>query len=922
MDKCKNLLPEEIARQAIDAELADRGWRVVRRKDYVPSRLAQAVCELPSGNQERADYVLFLSGQAIGVIEAKRADIPLLTADHLSQVTFYARHPKQWYPTFSKPLPLTYLANGREIYFRDLRRDDFEHQDARPVNHFPTPKEAQRLLGIADEWAALPPLSEPRLRQCQREAIEHLERSFMEGDRRALIVLATGAGKTIIAIMETYRLLTYTPARHVLFLVDRNNLALQAEQDFGLFRFTESRDPFNSIYEVERLRNRRIPQGAQVVIATIQGLYAYLNRLTVDEDSEEADDSMMHTAGTDPTLPPDFFDCIIIDECHRSIYNNWRRVLEYFDQARLIGLTATPTPEAEEFFGHNVVIRYTYEQSVADGVNVARHIPYRIRTEATEQGGTMAAETRVDEISNYTQLVHEIRLTESRDYSPEELNRSVINPQQIRTILEQYRDAVYRDLFPQRTDTDYRSLPKTLIYALNEPHATLIELIAREVFGKSREQAPHFVQKITYTADDSNQLIRQFRNDKDFRIAITVTLVATGTDIKPLEVVMFMRDVQSRTLYEQMLGRGVRTIQDEALRAVTPNADTKAEFFVVDAVGVTEHGHTLTLSPSQPQPPQLTLRELLERITFGDVGDTNLSLLGNRLTRINNRTPREKQRQRFTQLAGQSMHDLSLRLLTRLHQQDLPPFLGINEANTERRALVSPLTEHPAAREYLLELNAGITTVMKPGQDSLIYAGFSLDDARATTQSFEDYITRHRDESEALRVIYRNQGEPLTRPMLDDLRQRLLHADQRFAQATLWDCYALLRPDVVTRPESTEERDTLTGLISLVRFAWHLTERLTPLARRANSLFNLWQGKHHDELSLMQVDLFRRVLSFIVSNGWADYAALLDLDRDTAAMLVGSFAAGSAPRQKPYERADAYIQSLSRFIIYNNSYAA
>lgn len=370
------------------------------------------------------------------------------------------------------------------------------------------------------------------------------------------------------------------------------------------------------------------------------------------------------------------------DGSHRSIYHNWRRVLEYFDHARMIGLTATPIPETEEFFCRNTVINYTYEQSVADGVNVGQHSTFRIRTQATEEGGTIAAESHVDEITNYSKAVKEIKLKAALQYSPEELNRSVINPTQIRIILESYRDAVYRDLFPEREDTGWQYLPKTLIYALNDAHASLIEQITREVFGKPKDDYPHYVQKITYSAEDSDLLIRSFRNDKDFRIAITVTLVATGTDIKPLEVVMFMRDVQSDTLYRQMLGRGVRTIQEEALRAVTPNADRKDEFFVVDAVGVTDHAHTLSMTDDEPTQPTLSLKDLLEQIAHGHVSDANLQLLVNRISRINHRTKKDEQKAHFLQLAGVTMHNLALTLLDHLHADALPPYIGINHDNT------------------------------------------------------------------------------------------------------------------------------------------------------------------------------------------------------------------------------------------------
>lgn len=426
------------------------------------------------------------------------------------------------------------------------------------------------MLGIDDPFAGLPTLRKRGLRDCQYEAITELEKSFRSGQRKALMVLATGAGKTYTACLAAYRMLSYTPMRRVLFLVDRNNLGKQAEGEFGTFRLTETGDAFNTIFTVNRLKSANIPTDSNVVISTIQRLFSLLKGEEIVDDDETDDETDIEeevTLPDNPNLPHDFFDLIIIDECHRSIYGNWRKVLEYFDTARLIGLTATPIPETTAFFNYNTVVNYTLEQSIADGVNVECRT-YRIKTRETEEGGAILEGQRTKVETRYTGEVKTVSNKETKTYTKEELNRSIINPAQIKLILSTYRDIVYTELFndpPREPNMDY--LPKTLIFALNENHATNIVNIAKEVFGRADDR---FVQKITYSAGDSNELIRQFRNDKDFRIAVTCTLVATGTDIKPLEVLIFMRDVASLPLYTQMKGRGVRTIGDEQLRNVTP----------------------------------------------------------------------------------------------------------------------------------------------------------------------------------------------------------------------------------------------------------------------------------------------------------------------------------------------------------------
>ena len=458
------------------------------------------------------------------------------------------------------------------------------------------------MLGIEDPYAGLPTLQKKGLRDCQYEAISELEYSFRTGQNRALLVLATGAGKTYTACMASYRFLAYTPMKRILFLVDRNNLGKQAEGEFGMFRLTENGDPFNTIYTVNRLKSNKVPSESNVVISTIQRLFSLLTgQEIVDNDDDDEDDATgeVELPGN-IQLPPDFFDLIIIDECHRSIYGNWRKVLEYFNTAKMIGLTATPVPETMAFFNNNRVVNYTLERSIVDGVNVDARI-YRIKTEATENGGAILKGDKLKRVTRYTGEVESIKNEETRNYTKTELNRSIINPAQIKLVLETYRDAVYTEMFtdPQReANMDY--LPKTLIFALNEIHATNIVRIAKEVFGRKDDK---FVQKITYSSGDSNELIRQFRNDKEFRIAVTCTLVATGTDVKPLEVVMFMRDVASEPLYIQMKGRGVRTIGDDQLRNVTPNAFSKDCYFLVDAVGVTESHKTVPGGGEWPPRP-------------------------------------------------------------------------------------------------------------------------------------------------------------------------------------------------------------------------------------------------------------------------------------------------------------------------------
>lgn len=907
------MTPEEKARVNIDKMLDAAGWRVVSREDFVADEPV-AVCEgLMKGNKE-ADYLLFLMGKAVGVIEAKREDIDVNTPEVIDQAEEYTRILPSWCQSYQKPLPLVWVSNGKDYYFRDTRKEDPEYKK---VDKLLSPKEIVKLLGIEDQYAGLPIIRKRGLRDCQFEGITGLERGLKSGKRRALMVLATGAGKTYLAITAAYRLLAYAQYHRVLFLVDRNNLGRQAEREFASYRLTESGDPFNTIFGVERLKSADIPKDANVVISTIQRLFSLLTgEAIVDENEDEEqiiNDDEEPKAVTLPgnlNLPRDYFDLIIIDECHRSIYSSWRAVLDYFDSAVKVGLTATPAPQTMAYFEQNRAVNYTLDKSIADHVNVGCRT-YRIKTEQTERGGAILQGQSVKQETVYTGQVEQINVKETEEYSKEELNRSIINPAQIKLILQTYKDAVYTEMFtdPQR-EPNFDYLPKTLIFALNEKHANNIVKIANEVFG--RTPGDGFVQKITYTSGNTDQLIKDFCNERKFRIAVTVTLVATGIDIKPLEVVMFMRYVKSELLYVQMKGRGVRTIGDDVLHNVTPNAYSKDLYYLVDAVGVTEGEHTIPTPGGPTPPPMPTLEVLLERIAHGDVNDDYLVLLANRLSRIDAKA-KDEQKEKFSALAGVTIYDLTTRIFSAFspEKEALPPFVDINEPNAERRALVVELANNPQARKYLCEINAGYVRTLIPGEDNLISKGFTIEEAKQAVDAFEAYVNAHRDDMEALQLIY--SGKPINRAMLEGLSKTLQSVNAQFEPHRLWNSYALVQPDKVKhfKNEEREQRNLLTNLIQLVRYAYRQIEKLDTLYTAANQYFNLWCGQVQRELTDDQKQIFAHIKDYIVANGACSVEEYRAVDESNTARLIISMGSMKIVRES--------IQTLSQFIIYQKA---
>ena len=503
-----------------------------------------------------------------------------------------------------------------------------------------SPKKMLQLIHQISAYGALPRLDKRGLRDCQYRAEMEFENAIKNGKKKSLAVLATGSGKTYLACLASYRLLNYTPVRRILFLVDRNNLARQTESEFSQFDRTEGQAEMSSLYEIKRLKHDNDVK-ADIVISTIQKLFAVLTGQQLSEDSEDAEDErttqeeekegkdIIRLDG-DLKIPPDYFQLIIVDECHRSIYGKWRAVLDYFSGAHILGLTATPTPEAYAFFNNNIIENYTYDDSVVDGVNVPSRI-YRIKTQITEHGGAIREGTKLRETARRTGWETIYTAGERVDYDPSALDRSVVNEDQIRKVLTAYKKAIYEELYPDR-EKKWEYIPKTLIFAKDDNHATQIVEAVKDVFRTEFEDGEvpeHFVQKITYTSGDSNGLIRDLRTEKDFRIAVTVTLVATGTDVKPLEVVLFMKDVMSDVLYTQMKGRGCRVVDDEKLREVTPNAGTKECYYIVDAVGVTEHEKVIPHPVVNQTPGQkvLSLEHLLEHLAHNELSDENLWLL-------------------------------------------------------------------------------------------------------------------------------------------------------------------------------------------------------------------------------------------------------------------------------------------------------
>lgn len=868
---------EQQARETIDRLLTQAGWVVADYKDAdIHAACGVALREFVlAGGFGFADYLLYVDGKAAGVVEAKKAGATLTGVE--AQSGKYSQGLPAVLPAWRRPLPFLYESTGAETHFTNgldpepRARNVFAFHKPETLIEWlkstPSPAAAGEGWGggrhVAHEARApydagtflsrvrhMPPLitewGDFKLWPAQITAIRNLEASLAQNKPRALIQMATGSGKTFTAISFIYRLIKFAGARRVLFLVDRGNLGRQTKKEFDQYVSPVNNYKFGEEYIVQHLTSNNLDTTARVCICTIQRMYSMLKGRELAEEDDEVSFFSLSPAragegrggGTpfaevppldyNPAFPIETFDIIVTDEAHRSIYNLWRQVLEYFD-AYLIGLTATPNKQTFGFFNQNLVMEYGHPQAVADGVNVNYDV-YRIKTEVTEAGSTVEAGYWVQVLDKPTRARRDWQLDDDFEYAPEELDRSVQTPDQMRTIARTLRDRWQTDLFPQRQE-----LPKTLVFAKDDNHAEAIVGILREEWGRGNE----FAQKITYrtTGSKPEELIKAFRTSYYPRVAVTVDMIATGTDIKPVEIVVFMRSVKSRSFFEQMKGRGVRVIKDDDLRGVNPGEHVhKDRFVIVDCVGVCERDKT----DSRPmdQKKSVPLDALLQAVSLGNVEPEVLSSVAVRLARLDAQLSDAERAKVLTQAGGVGLKELSRGIVQALDpREDRSP----QEAEASMRDAVKPLS-NPALRMLILTLKQQKELVIDTvTQDRVLEAGFSeaaRERAQGIVQSFEAFIAQYRDEITALQILYnRPTKAPLRFEDLKALADTLQAPPHLWTESQLWQAYAALDQSKV---KGASRRRILTDLVSLVRYAMHQENELVPYPERVMANFKAW----------------------------------------------------------------------------------
>jgi type I restriction enzyme R subunit len=857
-----NQNPEQIARDNIDKQLIACGW-VIQSKSKINLNegIGVAIREYQT-DVGPADYVLFVDGKPVGIIEAKREEEGHKLTVHEDQAEDYATAKLKYLN--NEKLPFVYLSTGEVTALTDFRDPK---PRGRNVFTFHRPETIRGWLkktkSLRTALLDLKNLPEEGLRDCQINAITNLENSFKLNKPRALIQMATGSGKTFTAITSVYRLLKLKDdnnnnvVKRILFLVDTKNLGEQAEQEFMSYLPNDDNRKFTELYGVHRLKSKHIPDDNHVYISTIQRLYAVLKGQDLDESAEEENpnEKKWQPKEVPPVeysekLPIEFFDFIVIDECHRSIYNLWMQVLDYFD-AFQVGLTATPDARTIAYFKQNIVSEYSHELAVADGVNVGYDV-YLIETKITQQGGTLWKGEYVEHRERLSRRKRLELQDEDENYSAQQLDKDIVNPNQIRKVISTFKEHLPA-MFPDRYDMDGNfEVPKTLIFAKTDSHADDIIQIVREEFGEENR----FCKKVTYKAtEDPKSVLAQFRNDYHPRIAVTVDMIATGTDVKPLECLLFMRDVKSRNYFEQMKGRGTRVINFDDLKKVSPSAKiTKDHFVIVDAIGVTKSLKT----DSRPleKKPGVALKDLLGAVAVGARDEDLFTSLANRLTRLDKQIT-EKEKKQFEEKSGGIPLSQVVKDLLNAYNPDIIDDIEQKvreekrgDAPVEIEAAINQQLEqlrNQAAKVFTGELNEYIENVRKAHEqkidllnpDELVNVGWDKDNkdkANETVTAFKEWIESHKDEIIALQIFYGQpyQRRDLTFDMIKDLVEKIVQDKPTLAPLSVWRAYEQLEN------VSGQPKNEMVALVSLIRKVAGIDKTLTPYDKTVDRNFQQW----------------------------------------------------------------------------------
>lgn len=848
-------------KQLVDRDLVDAGWKIIPERKFDPTKPltayhASAIEEYPTENGP-ADYALCANGQIIGVVEAKK--LTLGPQNVLTQAERYSKGLKTSPFNFrGLRVPFLYSTNGEVIWHHDIRH---ELNRSRQLSGFPTPDALLESLGRNFEGDCAKLLATPnaheRLRDYQKEANAEIEKAISARKRNMLVAMATGTGKTFTLVNEIYRLVKSGVAKRVLFLVDRRALAAQAVKAFASFE-AEPGLKFNQIYEVyhqrfhkddleddEKFDPKVLPKGylqtpkpghAFIYISTIQRMTINLfGRDAIPElGGEEIDEDVEQER-----IPIHAFDLIIADECHRGYTATetaiWRRTMDHFDAIK-VGLTATPAAHTTSYF-KDVVYRYEYERAVREGYLVDYDV-VTIKSNVRMHGVFLKQGEEVSFVDPETGSKQLDELEDERQYDTTDIEQKVTSPDSNRKILEEIK------MYALAHEAEYNRFPKILIFAVNDlphtSHADQLVDIARDVFGRGQS----LVQKITGTVDRPLQRIREFRNRPEPGIVVTVDMLSTGVDIPDLEYIVFLRPLKSRTLFEQMLGRGTRKGE---------NYPDKSHFVVFDCFDGTllEYFKKVTgITAEPPQKESRTIVEVIEAIWQNRDREYNTRCLIKRLQRIDKEMSGEAREcfakhipdgdvGRFASTLADALKASFTATMKLLRDKDFQDLL-INYQRKKRTFVIAHETQDEVSSEWKVR-----------GSDGKEY---KPDDYLA---AFAEFVRDNPSYIEAIRILVKRPKD--WRPeSLSELQKKLAEAPQRFTIKNLQAAHKL-RYD-----------KALADIISMVKHAADKSNPLLTAEERVDAaLARVANGQQFTE---QQQQWLNRIRGHMIEN--------LSIDRD------------------------------------------
>ncbi len=781
-------LDEAATRSIIDGQLRSAGWEADSKslRHSLGARPSSArnlaIAEWPTDSGP-ADYALFAGEQLVGIVEAKRCNTNAQAA--LTQAERYAcsialapEHQSDGAPWSDFSVPFVFSTNGRPflnqlrslsgIWFRDAR--DAKNL-ARPLSAWPTADGLLQQLRLDRAAAQLDLRSRGfdfgfALRPYQKAAIETVENALAQDARQLLIAMATGTGKTKLAIAMLFRLLSAKRFRRVCFVVDRSALANQTKDEFTTTQVVTGR-AFSQIFGLKGLEDVTPDDDTRIHICTIQGLTK----------------RVLYAATPEEVPPIDQYDLLVVDECHRGYLldremsdaelsfrsqedyvSKYRRVLEHFDAVK-IGLTATPALHTTEIFGPPI-FTYSYREAVVDGYLTDHEPPIRIDTRLAQSGIRFVREEEVEFVHAPSGTVQKATMPDDLEFEVEQFNKSVVTVEFNRAVAAE----LARHIDP--------TLPgKTLVFAANDAHADIIVDELKQAFERQYGSVDDAaVRKITGKVDQVARLIRSYRNDALPSVAVTVDLLTTGIDIPRIVNLVFLRRVNSRILYEQMLGRATRRC---------PEIEKEA-FRIFDAVDLYRNLQSLTDMRPIVADPKVTMEQLFKELAEIEDQAHRASVRDQLVVKLRRRLKRlpEVVRAQLEAEAGEGPNEI----LDRLSRSTLEELAGWARARPKLGPILDWTSDDGTPRMVPISTHP----------DEVIAVGRGYGDGLARPEDFLDtftsWVKNNVNSIAALKVVTERPRE-LTRADLRALRLKL--DEMGFTDANLKSAYAQARNEEI-----------------------------------------------------------------------------------------------------------------------------